>query len=88
MRLGVFLTLAIGAIIAILVLGCGDSKDPVAASVVLLFEHDGVRVYRFTDNYSYHYFAVPRSGVSASVNGNVSCGKDCTRDEALVTAGR
>jgi hypothetical protein len=31
----------------------------------VLFEVDGVRVYRFADGGHYHYFAVPRNGFSA-----------------------
>ena len=49
--------------------------------VALLFEKDGVAVYRFADAGHYHYFAVPKTGSYASLfsEWSESCGKGCTR---------
>ena len=56
----------------LLALGClilvGCTKDPVSSSptnnkefdVALLFEHDGVKVYRFFDNGGYRYYTDAR----------------------------
>lgn len=60
-----------------------ESKATAADSVGLLFEHEGVRVYRFGDGGRYHYYAVPRNGVFASAfsewTETRSCGKNCTQ---------
>ena len=83
--------------------GCDDgsrvkaiqSTDNPTMPVALLFEKDGVRVYRFEDAGRYHYFAVPRSSsyLSASVfsEWSESCGKSCTQtitEEVPTVAGR
>ena len=53
------------------------SSNPDVA-VELLFEHEGVRMYRFYDGGRSHYYAVPISGWSVTL-GPQSCGKNCTR---------
>lgn len=52
--------------------------------VELLFEHEGVRMYRFQDGSRYHYYAVPRSGWS-SVMYTENCGKNCSREVSIPT---
>jgi len=53
--------------------------------VVRLFEHDGVRVYRFNDGGRDHYYAVPMNGARAEMHATISCGKNCTADDATPT---
>lgn len=61
-------------LLGVLLATAGCSKDPVSSSttnnpnlsVDLLFEHEGVRVYRFYDGGRAHYYAVPRSGGAAT----------------------
>ena len=69
-----------------------QSSNP-QVKVDLLFEHEGVRVYRFEDDYRLHYYAVPSSGVRVSSfsEWTESCGKNCTRvvtDEIPTLASR
>lgn len=54
-----------------------------AITVELLFEHEGVRMYRFRDGGHYRYYAVPTSGVWATAQWSEGCGKNCTRDVEL-----
>ncbi len=60
-----------------------DSRAQMVAkdSVALLFEYEGVRVYRFGDGSRYHYYAVPRNGAFASAFSEWSetCGKGCEK---------
>lgn len=49
-----------------------------AITVELLFEHEGVRMYRFSDGGRYRYYAVPKSGAWATTTWDESCGKNCT----------
>ncbi len=46
--------------------------------VSLLFEHDGCKVFRFTDGQYARYFALGTCG-DASVSHVESCGKNCSR---------
>jgi hypothetical protein len=79
--------------LAALVAGCGV-HDPVEKSATsnaamgldLLFEHDGVRVYRFLDAGRHHYYAVTYGSitrqapsVSTFSTWSENCGKNCTR---------
>lgn len=82
---GVLIALAL--VVALLSAGCGADKPNVletseaTKTTGLLFEYDGVRVYRFYDAGEYHYFAVPRNGTFASVfsqwSETASCGDNC-----------
>lgn len=89
------LLLAVGVFAA----GCAaeplhsDRTNNAAVTVDLLFEHDGVAVYRFDDAGRFHYYAVPRSGARANSFSEWSehCGKNCTRtitDEISTMAAR
>ena len=70
------------------------NADPVATtkssnpeiSVELLFEHDGCRVYRFTDVYKRYYVRCPGGGEVASTHTEY-CGKNCqhTVNDAIPT---
>jgi hypothetical protein len=78
----------IAIVVAVMAL-VGCANDPVASSasnnpqvkVDLLFEHEGVRVYRFWDAGHHRYYAIPRDGSATSVESgfNQSCGKGCTK---------
>jgi hypothetical protein len=74
--------------------GCRTEPVSVSASsnplveVALLFEHDGVRVYRFYDEGRPRYYAVPRSASWASVSDAQSCGKNCVVGNETVTVAR
>lgn len=65
----------------------GCYADPVSTSgtnnpnvpVSLLFEHDGCRVYRFTDAGRERYFANCPSTTTVSSHHMQPCGKGCTR---------
>ena len=74
-----------------IVAGCAN--DPIAQSgtnnpnvdVSLLFSHDGCDVFRFRD-VGFHYYvrcAAPATNVQTTQN--VSCGKNCSREEAIRT---
>lgn len=61
-------------IAALLVTGC-EAAPPdaftaahAAKTVGLLFEHEGVRVYRFSDGGRWHYYAVQRTGPAEASN--------------------
>jgi hypothetical protein len=55
---------------------CGCASDPVSTTttnnkdvqVSLLFEHNGVKVYRFYDNGSYVYYADARGSTMRTIN--------------------
>jgi hypothetical protein len=74
-------------IIALLfMVGCGEVPTPNAtkdakATLGLLFEHNGIQVYRFWDEGRYHYYAVDLRGrpVESFTAWTESCGKNCTR---------
>lgn len=78
--------MAVCAGLALVSAGCGrppDGEDraKAAQSVGLLLEHDGVRIYRFSDNGRYHYYAVAVGGRSVwTMSGRLeNCGKHCSR---------
>ncbi len=80
----IFAVLAALVTTAMLV-GCGHEAVQSASAgnnvkVDLLFQSEGVRVYRFYDAGHYHYYAVPAGGVSAATFSDWSenCGKNCT----------
>ena len=87
-------TRVIGIVLLLLLTACADNRPSTEAvaiakdSVGLLFEYEGVRVYRFGDGGRYHYYAVPRNGVSASVfsewTETRSCGKSCITTEVVL----
>ena len=92
---------AVLLLLAISLLAAGCVANPVTreqtnnaeVAVDLLFEHEGVRVYRFTDGGRFHYYAVPRAGVHAESFSTWSepCGRRCTRtvtDEIQTVASR
>lgn len=70
-----------------IIAGCANErpsesdKADATSTAAVLFEVDGIRVYRFGDRGRYHYFAVPRSGAPAQsvTTWSESCGKNCTR---------
>lgn len=71
-------------IVAVFLLGC--LTDPMSSStttnqairVELLFEHEGCKVYRFSDAARPHYYAVC-GATGAALNERVeACGKKCT----------
>ncbi len=56
------------------------STNNPSVKVELLFEHDGVKVYRFMDG-RYHYYAVPSNGGGATVSEDIKSGKTSSEDE-------
>ncbi len=77
---------AVLAIAAVGLFGC--LEDPVSGGrssnskiyVGLLFEHEGCRVYRFTDGGRSHYYArCLSSSVETFETHSENCGKNCTR---------
>lgn len=76
---------------AAVVSGC--LNDPIAVStttnaavpVALLFEHDGCRVYRFTDNGQPRYYVRCPEGAAVMQSHRESCGKSCTSEVPDVT---
>ena len=58
-----------------------------AVPVELLFEHDGVRVYRFEDELKRHYYVVPISGKAAEAMSEQQEGKT-TIPESIPTVAR
>lgn len=75
------------------------ATDPVSVSttsngamnVELLFEHDGCKVYRFTDGGRYRYYAHCAKGTATTTSASTeSCGKNCARqvDETITTETR
>jgi len=81
-------SLAISAIIAVALSGCvkqpnGPTTQHGNFQVSTLFTQDGCTVYRFYDGGNMHYFAnCPAGAVTMQ---DVSCGKNCTRDEVIST---
>jgi hypothetical protein len=73
-----------------------ESRERAATTMGLLFEKDGISVYRFYDEGRYHYVAVPRSGSWASASTEWtecrSCGRNCRhcedKSDAVSTVGR
>lgn len=61
-----------------------EDRAVAGKSVALLFEHEGVRVYRFGDGTRYHYYVVARDG-SALALSPAPCGKGCVEDEEIQT---
>lgn len=65
--------------------GCDAPGKPQSVSastnpdyeISFLFEHDGCRVYRFSDNWEKRYFV--NCGATSSASWNGSCGKNCIR---------
>jgi len=57
--------------------------DNSAIDVHQLFTHDGCTVYRFRDA-SFHYYVTCARGPAQTMT-QVSCGKNCVREEAIVT---
>lgn len=51
--------------------------------VTELFQHDGCKVYRFSDGGNYRYFV--NCGTHASTSSRYSCGKSCSRVEDIHT---
>ena len=55
--------------------GCAKDADPISVSqsnnndiqVELLFNHDGCKMYRFTDNDRYHYFTKCDNATSQTI---------------------
>ena len=53
-----------------------------------LFVHDGCTVYRFKDGGSARYFSRCDGAAFSGVSWSESCGKGCTRQVHVPTAGR
>lgn len=77
--------------ILLLLVSC--AKDPVSKSttnnsefeVANLFEHEGCKVYRFSDNGDYHYFTNCPGQVEK--NYSIQCGKSrCHKQEYIKTS--
>lgn len=78
-------------LIAFIVSSC--AKDPVSVSrtsnpdvpIALMFEHDGCKVYRFTDDGNHHYFAKCDNSSSISETHIKCVGKSCSTKDELIT---
>lgn len=76
--------------IALLITGCSaKSESTVQTSnsnvkVEKLFEHEGCTAYRFDDQRTVHYVRCTGQPIT-STSENVSCGKNCTREQNTVT---
>jgi hypothetical protein len=75
----------VALLLGVSVVGCRhDAQQSATAgkgvTVELLFEHEGVKVYRFLDG-RYHYYAVPSSGAGATTfsTWTENCGKNCNK---------
>jgi hypothetical protein len=85
--------LGIVIILGLLVLlsGC-KVKEPLKVTqtanvdykVAFLFEHEGCRVYRFTDSYTGRYF----TNCSGSTTWREGCGKNCSREAGVSGGGQ
>jgi hypothetical protein len=72
--------------IVVVAAGCSGDEKPselrqmeAKSTVGLLFEHEGVRVYRFGDGVRYHYYAVAGNQAYTFSSWSESCGKNCTK---------
>jgi hypothetical protein len=77
---------------AVIVTGCMP-VDPISqhatnnpnVNVELLFSHEGCDVFRFRDPAYHYYVRCSGVGVQAQTTQQVSCGKNCSREEAIQT---
>lgn len=77
------------AVAALFLFACARPAEHVSPStnpnfpVERLFTHDGCTGFRFRDEGRYHYYV--RCGNDIATSQSVSCGKNCTQEEKVVT---